>query len=210
MSDLLIGDEVLAVQSDGQYVFSPILLFLDRDPDSEARQFVTLMTDSGHEITLTPTHLVYVAKNEDYDEEYYDDSHKEEDVHATKKEYTDFVATYAGSVTPGDQLLVRTSDGQLLAATVVSAHTRPLSGVFAPLTAQGNLVVDGVLASSYAVVDSQAVAHAAFAPVRLYHSLVNWIWPPSGDDQTAQAKGVHWYADLLYSVARSVMPNHLK
>ena len=54
LSELKIGDSVLSVNSvSGELEFSPIILFLDRDPN-EARQFFTIQTESGHSLTLTP------------------------------------------------------------------------------------------------------------------------------------------------------------
>ena len=58
LSDLAVGDSVLASDGDGGLHFSPVLLFLDRDPD-EWRRFVEIRTESGHTLTLTPSHLLY-------------------------------------------------------------------------------------------------------------------------------------------------------
>ena len=50
----MIGDLVLSVNSDsGELEFSPIILFLDRDPN-KAHQFFIIQTESGHSMTLTP------------------------------------------------------------------------------------------------------------------------------------------------------------
>ena len=64
LSELKIGDSVLSVNSvSGELEFSPIILFLDRDPN-EVRQFFTIQTESGHSLTLTPTHLIYTSSGE--------------------------------------------------------------------------------------------------------------------------------------------------
>ena len=81
-------------------------------------------------------------------------------------------------------------------------------GVYAPLTAEGNLVVDDVLASCYAVVDSQAIAHLAFAPVRLYESIKDVFF--GSDKKESTLEGVHPYADILYSTARYLIPNRIR
>ena len=50
----MIGDLVLSVNSDsGESEFSPIILFLDRNPN-KAHQFFIIQTESGHSMTLTP------------------------------------------------------------------------------------------------------------------------------------------------------------
>ena len=58
MSDLKVEDSVLTVDGNGEYKFSPVILFLDRAPE-EKRQFYVIKTDTGHSLTLTPSHLIY-------------------------------------------------------------------------------------------------------------------------------------------------------
>ena len=180
LSDLSIGDTVLSVNSaSGELEFSPVILFLDRDP-RELRQFYRLLTEKGHSLTLTPEHLIY--------------SHFAEDAGPAE-----FEAVYAKDVQEGDFVLVSNGRGQLEKARVTSVEMRVLTGVYAPLTSAGNLVVDNVVASCYAVVDSQNIAHAAFAPLRWWsHISTNEI-----------TNGIHWYARALYSIAEVVMPTHL-
>ena len=181
LTDLHIGDEVLSVNSaTGELEFSPVILFLDRDAQ-DTRQFYTLKTENGHSLTLTPSHLIY--------------SHFEE--HA---DLADYEAVYAKDVQEGDFVLVSTGRGDLERARVTQVDLRVLTGVYAPLTAAGNLVVDNVVASCYAVVDSQAIAHAAFAPLR-------WLSHVYTNDLT---DGIHWYARALYGIAETVMPSHLQ
>ncbi len=203
MSEVRPGDRVLAVNPDtGELAFSPVLLFLDRDPE-EARRFVTLATEDGRRVTLTPTHLVYAARRAEDDDE-------EEEV-----EGREFSALFAGDLSPGDLLLTKSSSGELGASLVSSVTASRRGGVFAPLTEHGNLVVDGVVASCYAVVDSQSVAHAAFWPLRAAARLARVFGlggASSPEDQAAPLppSGVHWYASALYSLAENVIPNHLR
>jgi len=69
----------------------------------------------------------------------------------------------AGVVAVGDRLQVR---GALQAVTAVTALVAP-SGRYAPHTAAGSIVVDGVTASCYTTAVAPAVAHALLAPVRV-------------------------------------------
>jgi hedgehog len=105
------------------------------------------------------------------------------------------------------------------ADAVASVRTVRRRGVFAPLTAAGTLVVDGVGASCYAVVSSHPLAHTVFAPFRLLRNAqraAHALWTSlGGGAATARAPlaaapqpvGVHWYARALYWVARTVLPN---
>ncbi len=179
LSDLSIGDEVLSVNNQGALEFSPVILFLDRDP-KEQRQFYHISTEAGQALTLTPSHLIYAST---------------EAIEASR-----FEAIYAKDIREGDFILVHNGQGNMKPVRVTDVEMRVLTGVFAPLTSAGNLVVDDVLASCYAVVDSQAVAHAAFAPMRWYSSLFAKL-----DLQN----GIHWYADALYRIGDTLMPRHL-
>ena len=57
MEDVVVGDKIRAVDSEGNIVFSEVLMFLDRDTE-EARQFLKIQTEEGSVLTLTPNHLL--------------------------------------------------------------------------------------------------------------------------------------------------------
>ena len=195
MSELRVGDSVLSVDVAGNQVYSEVLLFLDRDP-GQVRTFIHLKTESGRTLTLTPSHLLETSSTDS----------------------SEFRVTFAGKLEPGNIVLVNTEDS-FLAEKVVEVSVTKLKGVYAPLTVTGTLVVDDVLASSYAVIDSQTIAHAAFAPIRWLHSFksnVRYVWRTvtfsSSEGRSMPyipADGVHWYASMLYGLASYVLPDHL-
>ena len=64
MSQLQTNDLVLAMNSHtGQFQFSPVLMWLDRDVSS-SEVYVNLTTKSGKHIQLTSSHLIYLADDE--------------------------------------------------------------------------------------------------------------------------------------------------
>ena len=105
-------------------------------------------------------------------------------------------------------------------AKVTKVETRTFSGLYAPLTAQGNLVVDDVLVSCYAATEAHTLAHLAFAPLRLWYNLLDIYAYLTGSenvrsmDGTGSAdfdgKGIHWYAKGLYSVVEKTMPSIIR
>ena len=217
MSDLKVGDSVLTVDVDGEYKFSPVILFLDRAPE-ESRQFYVIQTDTGHTLTLTPSHLIYSKyQNEDEDTKTKSSELRTnmiEPYHNHQDEIASFQAVYAANVQEGDFVLIFDSKHGLKPSRVVKIETRVLSGVYAPLTSQGNLVVDDVLVSCYALIDSQTIAHLAFAPLRLWYKMLEFI--PSltseGDNDIVSEyneDGIHWYANDLYLLAEKIMPSKL-
>ena len=200
MDEVVPGDKVKAVTSDGSLVFSEVLMFLDRSP-KEVRRYVTLKTEKGRSLKLTPTHLVYAG------DRWCD-------------ELSCMRATFAGLVKEGQAVMVEEEE-VLVARLVDEVSSTTELGVFAPLTREGNLVVEGVLASSYAVIDSQRIAHASFAPVRWVSSFsdsVRALWrtislgrslPRSSGALSPLPEGVHWYPRILYTVAGFLLPSHL-
>ena len=215
MSDLKVGDSVLTVDTNGDYKFSPVILFLDRAPE-DRRQFYVIQTDSGHSLTLTPSHLIYTK----YQSEHEEDLNTKEsrlrtniiDSDSINNDIESFQAGYASNVREGDFVLVFDSKYGLKPSRVLKIETIVQTGVYAPLTSQGNLVVDDVLVSCYALIDSQTIAHLSFAPLRWWHNIKAFM-PYSEEernvDNELNESGIHWYANDLYSLAERVMPSKL-
>ncbi|XP_019747112.1 indian hedgehog B protein [Hippocampus comes] len=171
--DLRPGEPVLTL-SGAELVYSQVLTFLDRDPATH-KLFYTLKTKNGARLSLTAAHLLFVSQG-----------NCSEGAPPTPGSLR---TVYACDARPGHCALVAGGpSGTLSRITRVTVTER--RGAFAPLTAQGTLVVDGVVASCYAVVEGHSLAHWAFLPLRLMHS-----WTGTSG---YRGDGVHWYADLLH------------
>ncbi|CAL1676887.1 unnamed protein product [Lasius platythorax] len=192
LDEVSLGERIAALDSHGDVVYSEVIAFLDRAP-SERRQFIRLTTKSGRVLTLTPAHLVPVENRS---------------------------SIFAAKVQPGDRILVsdtaarNRTNGRLRWDSVVETKLVLEEGVFAPLTTEGTLLVDDVVASCYAVVDSQSVAHYAFLPLRIWNSVTSFFVQRlddaprvSGQNEDSQPtkEGVHWYASMLYSLSTYVL-----
>jgi len=199
MEDIKPGDKILSLDSDGKEVFSDVLMFLDRN-STEVREFFVLTTESGATLTLTPSHLLYSIQPESVtpdDEFLLTENRYLKPDEISKYFLTKAEITFAKFVQIGDWILVKKpnqrgyteveqelqesdlSSSLYIAEKVISIEARVETGVYAPLTSTGNLVVDGVLTSCYAVIDDQSLAHLAFAPVRLAHNFqqaVTHMW----------------------------------
>lgn len=146
MSHLQPGDSVLALSESGGMIFSRVLLFLHLDAEHRST-FLILRTENGHRLTITPNHLIFMAPN-------------------LKLHYHEYYATFATKATRGAYVLICGRDGHVHPSKIVSVSQEERIGVYAPLTEHGNLFVDGVLASSYASIEDQKLAHWAFGPLR--------------------------------------------
>ncbi|XP_014225964.1 sonic hedgehog protein A [Trichogramma pretiosum] len=215
LAELQLGERVAALDSaTNRLVFSEVIGFIDR-ATAERRQFLRLRLGSGKQLKLTATHLVPVQGRG---------------------------TVFAARVSPGDRLLVRSQNSSSSSSNGASQALRweevldvelvLEEGAYAPLTAEGTLLVDDVVASCYAVVDNQSLAHACFLPLRLwarlsrgFASLEHYLGlVPSrrkdDDDELksnevddgrhwSRQEGVHWYASMLYSVSRYVLPRSM-
>lgn len=144
------------MDGEGKPVYSEVLLFMDRDANQK-REFVQIQTERGSKITVTPAHLLLstsliTSQNVQRQQRYM----------------------FADRIQEGDYLLVNIN-GTLVPDRVQHVSATLSRGVFAPLTAEGTIVVDNVVASCYALIDSQFVAHLSFMPVRLYNFLKHWF-----------------------------------
>ena len=52
---------------------------------------------------------------------------------------------------------------------------KSITGAYVPLTMEGNIVVDGVLASCYPAADHD-LAHLSMAPLRWFPEIINWVF----------------------------------
>ncbi|XP_076336254.1 sonic hedgehog protein-like [Tachypleus tridentatus] len=207
LSEVKIGDEVLAVDSGAKLVFTEVVLFLDRDVDS-LRQFHTIETEGGVRIKLTREHLIFTAP-----------------FNSSSYEITHFESTLARNLQIGDRIYVysenpvfETTNTFLRLERVKTISVNVDVGVVAPLTREGNLIVDNVVASCYALLNDHYLAHLSFAPIRFVKNVKDSTLyflqrlHLSYASLTVQGKvnnthkGIHWYAKFLLNFASYVLP----
>ena len=193
LSEISVGDRVLTINSEGKVSYDDVMMFLHRDFHKN-QAFMILRTESGKQITLTPNHLIKMA----------------EDAHTPINRLT---SVYAGNVKANQYLYTVSAHNTVHPDRVVAVSAVRMSGVVAPLTKSGTIVIDDVIASCYAVIKSEDIAHAAFAPVRFWYSISDWL-RPAANQQPAHnwtlpdsSVHYHWYADLLYEMAAYVVPD---
>lgn len=201
MTDIRIGERILALDPlTNRLVYSEVLMFLDWDPMAR-RPFLEVSTTSGRTLTVTASHLVLTGS-----------------VNASR-------TVFAERLSIGDVLLVRKNDNssEVTEDRIVRIEPVVRTGIYAPLTTTGTVVVDDVVASCYAVVDSQSLAHWAFAPIRIAlnaRTSIKAMWRIMthgsvvvtdfvGSRSVEPVHGVHWYPRTLYSIAQYLLPWHM-
>lgn len=198
MHDLQPGDRVLASSTTdgrGPLVYSPVLSFLDRQPNV-TKIFYIIGTNTGLKITLTAAHLIFVTDCTGGLSEPERDETAGEPLLGSVQEGrprrgAGLRTVFASEVQPGQCVL--TSQGKVgsnaTLSVVTSVKEQRSTGLYAPLTQHGSIVVNGVLASCYAAVDNHHLAHWVLAPLRFFYSLMGPSEP--------QTDGLHWYPWLL-------------
>ena len=194
LSDLTVGDQVLTMDASGRLVYSEVLMFLDRDRSSQAA-FYTIHTDNGHNISLTPSHMIYVGNSRDLNP-------------------NEVQPIFAKDVVEGQYVYTVAESHVVEISQVSRISMRTEVGYHAPLTKHGTIVVDDVITSCYARINSQTIAHLSFAPVRMLRYISELLWKHDTSwhllfDSSHQTDGgVHWYAKLLQSIAHYVIPDN--
>ncbi|KAM6934440.1 indian hedgehog B protein-like [Xenentodon cancila] len=202
MRHLLPGDRVLASSATGSHaplLYSPVVSFLDRQPDI-AKTFYIIGTDAGHNITLTAAHLIFATDCSGQPSEFgWEETSQETQGEGRPSHGAPLRTVFASDVQPGQ--CVFTSAGEAKwhprRSVVTFVEEQRATGLYAPLTQHGSIVVNGVLASCYASVDSHELSHWALAPLRFFYSIL-------GPSQ-AQSDGLHWYPRLLQTLGKILL-----
>ncbi|XP_075037131.1 indian hedgehog protein isoform X1 [Mixophyes fleayi] len=180
ISELRQGMQVLAMDSYGRTTYSDFVTFLDQDPKSVLSFQVIETMDPPRRLSLTPTHLIFVANN-----------------FSTPAD--DFKAVFASHIRPGQYILVSGAPG-LVPARVSSVSMQTDTGVYAPLTQHGTILVDDVVVSCFALVQKQRLAQFAFGPLRVLYSLGAIV-----GNESSEHVGLHWYGRFLYQLGRMIL-----
>lgn len=138
LSAVAVGDELRVAAGAGAEAWSRVYMFSHRLLGGD-RPFVQLTTASGAVLTATASHLVYASG----------------------------ALVPAGVVAVGDALeVVDAATGQAVSSPVVAARRVVRAGLVNPHTLHGDLVVDGVRASTWTTAVAPGVASALLAPAR--------------------------------------------
>ncbi len=199
LNELRVGDRVQAIDSHGELIYSDVILLLDRKPQQNTLFYVIETEDKHFTATLTPQHLIYVSDS-------------------THTNFSEARALFASRIKTGQFLYTTVQDHdreegaplRQLRITRITVVTR--QGAVAPLTRHGTLVVDDIAVSSYAVIEQEWIAHAAFLPVRIYYSIKQYFCGTTltdGSPDTTPTDNVNWYSYALYKIGEVVMKSYM-
>lgn len=140
MAQLATGDSVLV----GPNTYSPVFMWTHRDASASPTNAFVQLTTAHHSITLTRGHYLYVSSSATSD--------------------ADSRLLVAGDVRRGSVLSTVSGPEAVTRARRVGAR-----GLYNPQTVHGDIVVGGVVSSTYTTAVAPQAAHALLAPLR-------WAW----------------------------------
>ena len=183
MCDLSIGDKVRACDTKSRRViYSEVIMLAHRDPGVEQVNYLKIVLEDTSSIVLSSNHLIMSGEQ--------------------------MKATMARNIKVDHMLFTINEEGVISSKKVVAVEEIIDSGVFCPITKEGNVVVNNILASCYASVNDQAffhglfkvsaqnVAHLGLLPMRVLHKLrVKWVSQSAGKDEFVHPY-VRWLCKL--------------
>ncbi|CAD6192250.1 unnamed protein product [Caenorhabditis auriculariae] len=153
MDELNVGDFVLVPSAGSVLKYERVETFYHREPETRA-VFVVLFTDSGRRIALTKRHLIPFAEC-DLMRSY---ASSEDGIEVAMRE-----ARYAEKAQKGDCVLsVDPRTGKVAADRIVRIGRQTSTGIYSPMTVEGSLVADGVLASCFSHLESHTLHKVVF------------------------------------------------
>jgi hypothetical protein len=190
IDSLNIGDEILTIDQ-SKLISTPIIMMLDKHISkkgifirkfSNSNNFILalfyiLKTSCGNQISLTEYHLI------------------------PKISYQgNLNYTIAKQIQIGD-LLVGLFNNQLKSCRVINITNQIKKGYYAPLTMEGTLLVNQILASSFAHVNNHHIAQFYMFPFRYYYKLTRFI---SLNDPLYlyKTEGLNWLIKIMFHFAR--------
>lgn len=158
MKDLKIGESVQSLDRKDGSIQSSRMYFMPHALQHGLRPFQKLFLSSGQNCTLSPDHFVFRAKTNSVD----------------RAKFSERVAVAAGNMAIGDVVWTVSTDNQIRLSTVTAIKQLHAVGLFGPITAQGTLVVDGLVVSSYVhgLIFSDEALHVAAGVLRM---ISEWV-----------------------------------
>ncbi|KAH7719054.1 CRE-WRT-4.1 protein [Aphelenchoides avenae] len=187
MDELTVGDWVLSANR-SMMVYSPVESWVHRLPEENAH-FHRIELDNGSVLKITSKHFIYKTECSA--------------LHVPVEfEEVSQQPVFAEKVEEGDCLYVVSSHGNFFEQRrVVSVSVVEERGIYAPMTSNGDIVVNDVLASCYNVVNNKFMQEGFFQGVKSWPSM-RWFFGSKDEEatQTDLPTGITVIVDLLEHV----------
>uniref|UniRef100_A0A915CAB3 Uncharacterized protein n=1 Tax=Parascaris univalens TaxID=6257 RepID=A0A915CAB3_PARUN len=176
---LKTGDKVLSIE--GSFIsYSPVIMFLHR-LENETAEFNLITTEGNLQLKMTDFHLIYVTNCTD------DETLR---------------LTHSRNLRKGQCLHVIGNDKNFLTPTKIVNITRVIQrGIYAPLTAAGDIIVNSLLSSCHSNAILQTLQQTFFTQWRRLSS-----WLRAEDDSNEQNGELPLGVAYLTSILDALLP----
>lgn len=183
MDELEIGDWVQSFGKNGETVTHvPVQYWIHRDPKQEAT-FLEFSLDNGKKFSLTEKHMVYVSQCS---------SNQIEDINSNP--------IPAEQVDVGDCFYIahRTKDSLYQHVKVLEINRTVKTGIYAPMTSVGHLLVDRVHTSCHSETDNHTLQDTFFAnALHLKNVLLQYFTSVDSTTESNFGYGLHSLLDVV-------------
>eukprot|EP00898_Chlorokybus_atmophyticus_P005778 jgi/Chlat1/6200/Chrsp44S05798 len=183
MSKLMPGARVQTLNKNGKVVYTDVMLFhhaVNGPADGAPSPMLSIAYESegrAGSLRLSPEHMLYTAPS----------------TNASAVKVVPAMALKAG-----DLVLVESAGRSVAVEIVGISKAAAASSYYAPETMSGNLLVDGVLVSTYArPANTHEGAHMSMAPMRALYRMFPSLF-------SQRQTGVFWYNQMLLSIPQPV------
>ncbi|XGW32928.1 hypothetical protein V3C99_017441 [Haemonchus contortus] len=180
IKDLEVGDMVLSID-EFMITFSPVIMFLHK-LEEERAEFLHIHTEQGDSLKLTENHLLYITNCGSGDP-----------LHLTA----------AKEARPGQCLQITTENFDLISRRITSISKVIETGIYAPLTSTGDIVVNRYLVSCHSNLALKTLQQTFFSVYRSLSNVLRDLLPKYVQDDAHLPAGVHY----LTTVADLFLPN---
>ncbi|VDO20582.1 unnamed protein product [Haemonchus placei] len=180
IKDLKVGDMVLSID-EFMITFSPVIMFLHKLEEEHA-EFLHIHTEQGDSLKLTENHLLYITNCGSSDP-----------LHLTA----------AKEARPGQCLQITTENFDLISRRITSISKVIETGIYAPLTSTGDIVVNRYLVSCHSNLALKTLQQTFFSVYRSLSNVLRDLLPKYVQDDAHLPAGVHY----LTTVADLFLPN---
>ena len=121
---------------------------------------------------------------------------------------------FAYKLTTNDSILIYDYKmNKSIIETIASIRIGLVDAYSAPVTQLGTILVNDILISCYALIESHSLAHLVMSPIRIIYSLnklyQHILFNNSNSSYyygeimriNKQSNGIHWYPELLYFIS---------
>ncbi|CAB03509.2 Warthog protein 1 [Caenorhabditis elegans] len=190
MDELEIGDWVEALDENGEDItFLPVKYWLHRDPEQEA-EFLEFSLDNGETFTLTEKHLVYTTECRQNSSELK----------------ISWESISAGKVNAGDCFYLAQSEAltKYRLVEILDIKRVKKTGIYAPMTSQGHLLVNKIHTSCHSEVDHHILQNSFFKHVLKWkNKITKYFWSYETERNIGQS------LNSLIAIFNLVVPSNM-